>query len=160
MGSDIYLNISNSLSKEFLEENGVFIVGASPEITMKDISYFMEGMPVFALGYGYIEAMVLRNCVKKSVLNECVKGPQELIDRKGERFIIDCREDCRNVILNPHPVIMSDKMDDFKKSGVDYVLLSFYSENMKRCEEIFNMYKTKENNFEKFTRGHFYRGAL
>lgn len=158
--TDIYLNISNSYSEKFLKENNVFMVGASSEITLKDISYFMSDMPVFVMGYGYIEAMILRNCVKKSVLNECVKGPQELVDRKGEKFIIDCKEDCRNVILNPYPVVMSDKYDDISKSGVDYILLSFYSENMKGCEEVFNMFKNKENNFDKFTRGHFYRGAL
>ena len=158
--SDIYLNVSNSRSEQFLKDNDVFLCGVSPEITLKDISYFMKDMPVFVMGYGYIESMILRNCIKKSVLNECVKGPVELIDRKGEKFIIDCREDCRNVILNSHPVVMSDKYEDFKKSGVDFIMLSFYSENMKKCEEIFNMFKTGENNFEKFTRGHFYRGAL
>ena len=158
--TDTYLNISNSHSLNYLKQNNVVMVGASSEITLKDISYFMKDMPVFVMGYGYIEAMILRNCIKKSVLNECVKGPQELIDRKGEKFIVDCREDCRNVILNPHPLVMSDKYEDLAKSGVDYILLSFYGENMKRCEEIFNMYKNKENNFEKFTRGHFYRGAL
>ena len=158
--TDIYLNITNSYSKDFLVKNNVFMVGASSEITLKDISYFMPDMPVFAMGYGYIESMTLRNCIKRSVLNECVKGPQTLVDRKGEKFIIDCREDCRNVILNPHPIVMSDKMNDLKMSGIDYVLLSFYSENMKRCEEVLNMYKSNDNLFEKFTRGHFYRGAL
>lgn len=158
--TDIYLNIANSYSGEFLKKNNVFMIGASPEINLKDLSYFMSDMPIFVMGYGYIEAMVLRNCVKKSVLNECVKGPLELIDRKGERFIVDCREDCRNVILNPHPLIMSDKYEDLKRSGIDYILLSFYGENMKKCEEVFEMYKNRVNTFEKFTRGHFYRGAL
>ncbi len=158
--TDIYLNISNSCSAEFLKDNNVFMVGLSPEITLKDIEGYYPKLPVFCMGYGLIEAMVLRNCVKKSVLNECVKGPLELTDRKGEKFIADCREDCRNVILNPHPLVMSDKLSDMGKSGINYVLLSFYSENMKGCEQIFNMYKSRVNNFEKFTRGHFYRGAL
>ena len=65
-----------------------------------------------------------------------------------------------NVILNPYPVVMSDKLDDIRRSGIDYILLSFYGENMKGCEEIFNMYKSGVNSLEKFTRGHFYRGAL
>ncbi len=158
--TDIYLNISNSYSEKFLKDNNVFMVGASSEITFKDISYFMSDFPVFALGYGYIESMILRNCIKKSVLNECVKGPLELTDRKGEKFIVDCREDCRNVIFNPYPIVMSDKKEDFKKAGIDYILLSFTYENMKKCEEVFNMFKSGENNFEKFTRGHFIRGAL
>ena len=158
--TDIYLNISNSESEKFLKENKVFLIGASPEISLKDISTFMPDHSVFAMGYGLIESMVLRNCVKKSVLGECIKGPQKLIDRKGEEFIVDCREDCRNVILNPYPVVMSDKLDDIRRSGIDYILLSFYGENMKGCEEIFNMYKSGVNNLEKFTRGHFYRGAL
>ncbi len=158
--TDIYLNIANSYSAEFLKENNVFLVGLSPEISLKDIEGYYPELPVFAMGYGYPEAMVLRNCVKKSVLNECVKGPKEIIDRKGEKFIIDCREDCRNVILNPHPIIMSDKLSDMEKSGINYVLLSFYGENMKGCEEIFNMFENGQNKLEKFTRGHFYRGAL
>lgn len=158
--TDIYLNISNSYPEEFLREHNVFAVGASSEISLKDISSFMPDMPVFVMGYGYIEAMILRNCIKKSVLNECIKGPVELTDRKGEKFIVDCREDCRNIILNPYPIVMSDKMKDIKASGIDYVLLSFYGENMKKCEEVLSMYKSGENSFEKFTRGHFIRGVL
>jgi len=101
----------------------------------------------------------MRNCIKKSVLNECVKGPVELKDRKGEIFITDCREDCRNVILNAHPIVMSDKISDIKRSGADYMMLSFSYENASRCQKIFDMYKSGKNELEVFTRGHFYRGV-
>ena len=158
--TDIYLNIANSHSAEFLKENNVFIAGLSPEITLRDIEGYCPSLPVCAMGYGLLESMILRNCVKKSVLNECVKGPVELTDRKGEKFIVDCREDCRNVILNPHPLVMSDKKADMERSGIDYILISFYGENMKGCEEVFSMFSEGENRLSKFTRGHFYRGAL
>lgn len=157
--TDVYLNITNSYSKEFLLNNNVFMVGASIELNLKDIRYLCPDMPVFAMAYGYIEAMIMRNCIKKWVLNECVKGPVELKDRKGEIFITDCREDCRNVILNAHPIVMSDKTSDLEKSGVDYMLLSFSYENASKCQKIFDMYKSGENELEVFTRGHFYRGV-
>ena len=158
--ADSYLNILNSYSQEFLKQNNVFMVGASAELNLKDIKTLCEDMPVFAMGYGYNEVMITRNCIKKSVLNECVKGPVELIDRKGEKFKVDCREDCRNIILNSHPIVMSDKVYDMNNSGIDYIMLSFYGENASACQKIFDMYKSGENTFEKFTRGHFYRGVL
>lgn len=158
--ADTYLNITNSYSEDFLRENNVFMLGASCELNLKDIKTLCEDMPVFAMGYGYNEVMVTRNCIKKSVLNECVKGPIELIDRKGEKFKVDCREDCRNIILNSHPVVMSDKVYDMNASGIDYIMLSFYNENAQACQRIFDMYKNGRNDFEKFTRGHFYRGVL
>jgi hypothetical protein len=102
----------------------------------------------------------MRNCIKKSVLNECVKGPVELKDRKGEIFITDCREDCRNIILNSHPLVMSDKIKDIENSGINYMMLSFYYENGARCQKIFDMYKEGRNDLEKYTRGHYYRGVL
>ncbi len=158
--TDIYLNISNSYSEDFLRDNGVFMAGVSAELNLKDIKTFMPKMPVFAMAYGYNEVMIMRNCIKKSVLNECVKGPIELKDRKGEIFITDCREDCRNIILNSHPLVMSDKVKDIENSGIDYMMLSFYYENGARCQKIFDMYKEGRNDLEKFTRGHYYRGVL
>jgi len=157
--TDVYLNITNSYSQKFLQEKNVFMIGASTELNLKDIKYLCADMPLFVMAYGYTEAMIMRNCIKKSVLNECVKGPVELKDRKGEIFITDCREDCRNVILNAHPIVMSDKISDIKRSGADYMMLSFSYENASRCQKIFDMYKSGKNELEVFTRGHFYRGV-
>lgn len=157
---DIYFNITNSYNREIIEKEDVVVSGISPELNFNEIKELDLKVPIYSLGYGYIRMMTLKNCVKKSVLGKCKKGPVKLKDRKGEDFICDCDNLCRNKILNPYKIIMSDKVKDFESAGVNYILLSFSYEKVNECEEIFDMYMNNEAPEGKFTRGHFYRGVM
>ena len=56
--------------------------------------------------------------------------------------------------------MMADKMADIKKAGIKNVRLDFTFENKAQTEEILLSFKNSFNPLTKFTRGHFYRGAI
>lgn len=158
--SDIYFNITNSYNKKIAENENIVVMGISPELNFNEIKGIDLKVPVYSLGYGYVRMMTLKNCIKKSVLSECRKGPVKMKDRMGEEFICDCDNSCHNKIFNPHKIIMSDKVKDFENAGVNYILLSFSYEKADECDKILNMYINNEEPEGKFTRGHFYRGVM
>ena len=151
------MNIMNSMSAKFLPEGLIYTL--SKELNLKDMGYIMRDKKVMAEGYGYQSMMIMENCIKKSVNGKCIDSLSYLKDRKGLLFPVICSSGCRNEILNSVPLIMSDQLNSVKKSGIDYLLLSFTVENEKECEKVFSEYEKGGNTFADFTRGHFFRGV-
>ncbi len=159
---DFTLNVSNSLSCEFFEGRNVSNLNLSVELNLKNIKNIASNnMKLSVFAYGHIPLMITESCLKSNLKkNSCDRGPLLLKDRKGEEFIIDCEDCTKNVIYNPYPVMMADKTDELKEAGINCFRIHFTYENKAQVEEILHSFKIKQNPLTKFTRGHFYRGAL
>jgi putative protease len=157
---DFSLNIANSLSAEFFIEEGLCNITASVEANIKNIKNIMtKDKPLSVVGYGKIPLMITESCIKSNIRGKCNKAPLLIKDRKGEEFIIECENCSKNAIYNPYPIMMADKLNDVRASGINQVRLNFLDENKAELEEIILAFKLEQNPLTKFTRGHFYRGA-
>lgn len=159
---DFTLNVSNTLSCEFFESRNVSNLNLSVELNLKNIKNIAcDNMKLSVFAYGHIPLMITESCLKSNLKkNGCDKGPMLIKDRKGEEFILDCEDCTKNVIYNPYPVMMADKTDELRDAGINCFRLHFTYENKAQVEEILHSFKIKQNPLTKFTRGHFYRGAL
>ncbi len=159
---DFTLNMANSLAAEFYEDLGVKNINASVELNLKNIkTLFAKNMQLSAFAYGHIPLMITESCIKSNLRkNKCDKNPIVIKDRKGEEFIVDCEDCSKNVIYNPYPVMMADKLKEIMDAGIESFRIHFTFENKAQVEEILHCFKTYQNPLTKFTRGHFYRGAL
>lgn len=156
--TDGRMNAGNSHAEKFLGK--ISVLGVSGELNLKEISGISPSLPVMVTAYGYPEMMLTENCIKKSVCGKCIDKTAYLKDRTGKKFPVLCADNCRNIILNTVPVIMSDKMKDLRYAGVDFYLLDFTVENPSECENILDAFLAGVNPLKDFTRGHFYRGVM
>lgn len=158
---DFTLNITNTLASDFYLEKNVKNQTVSVELNLKNIKALGNSRAeLSALAYGSIPLMVTESCLKSNISGRCNKEPIVIKDRKNEEFIVDCEDCSKNAIYNAYPLIMADKFDDLKRAGVKYARLDFVFENKAQTEEILMCFKNGINPLTKFTRGHFYRGAI
>ncbi len=159
---DFTLNLTNSLASDFFESLGIKNINASVELNLKNLKLLnTKKIALSAFVYGHIPLMITESCIKSNLRkNKCDKNPIIIKDRKGEEFIVDCEDCSKNVIYNPYPVMMADKLNEIKDCGISSFRIHFTLENKAQVEEILHCFKTKQNPLTKFTRGHFYRGAL
>ena len=158
---DFTLNITNSLASEFYFNENVKNQTISIELNLKNIKNMgSTNAELSVLAYGNIPLMITESCLKSNIKKGCYKEPLTITDRKNEEFIIACEDCTKNTIYNSYPLIMADKLKDIKKAGIKNVRLDFVFENKAQTEEILTCFKTDTNPLTKFTRGHFYRGAL
>jgi len=155
--TDGRLNIANSKAESFLPETA--IEGVSRELNLKETAGISPDKKIAVTAYGYVEMMITENCIKKNVCGKCIDKTSRLKDRTGKSFPVLCAEECRNIILNPVPLIMSDKMKDLFYAGADYGILEFTVESEAECEKVLNAFMEGINPCKEFTRGHFYRGV-
>lgn len=151
------INMMNSVGINFLPETE--IVTLSKELNLKDMGYVLKDKAVMAEVYGYQSMMITENCIKKNVNGKCINALSYLKDRKGQTFPVVCESGCRNEILNSVPLVMSDKLEEIRKAGINYILLTFSIESPEECEKVWKCYEKEENPFTEFTRGHFFRGV-
>ncbi len=159
---DFTLNMTNSLAAEFYENLGIKNINASVELNLKNLKTLnTDNMILSAFAYGHIPLMITESCIKSNLKkNKCDKNPIIIKDRKGEEFIVDCEDCSKNVIYNPYPVMMADKLKEIMDAGIGSFRIHFTFENKAQVEEILHCFKTNQNPLTKFTRGHYYRGAL
>lgn len=154
---DFTMNIFNSYSCEFYRKSNIDIITLSTELTLKQIKPLTSICNCESIIYGKIPMMITENCIIKSSVG-CKHGGY-ISDRTNEKFLIKCLPDCRNEIYNSKPIIMSDKMDDVKFSGITYGRLNFIDESPEDCVGIYNCYKNGTKIPNEFTRGKFYKGV-
>lgn len=158
--ADYTLNIFNSYSAQFLYDLGVKRITLSTELSLSQIRDIKSRVPLESVIYGYIPLMITKNCLIKPAVGCKNHKGAVLTDRTGTKFKVMCTEDCKNEIYNSLPVMMSDKMTDIQKSGLNFGRLMFNDESPDECREIYNKYKTGKPFAQKFTRGKFYKGVL
>lgn len=149
-------NIYNTQCLEFFKNNGADECVVSVELSKNKINSLGGDTPRGVIAYGKIPLMLTRNCPIKNAktCGEC-KCSSGLIDRKGERFEVIC-ENSFSRILNPYPIYIFDKKDDFY--NVDFFMLYFTTESRQEIEDIINDYELgAPAGNKKFTRGLYYR---
>jgi putative protease len=125
--------------------------------------------------YGHIPMMISAGCIRKTTgscsgkLHEIYSDTTTITDRMNNvlKVTANCRS-CYNIIWNPHPTSLHNSLDKIRESGAfDSYRVDFSTEDKKRTKEVLTFYMKalrKEKSFdifekEKFTTGHFKRGA-
>ncbi len=154
---DFTMNVFNTYSCEFYKNMDINTITVSTELTLKQIKPMADILGCEAVIYGKLPMVITENCMIKTSVG-CKHGGY-IYDRTNESFLIKCLPDCRNEIYNSKPIIMSDKLDDIKYTGIKYGRLNFVDESAKKCVEIYNAYKNGKVINTEFTRGKFYKGV-
>jgi putative protease len=175
--ADMSLNIFNSQSLRFWQEQGAVQAVLSPELTMAQVEHLasVSPVPLECMIQGRLEMMVSEYCVGGSFLGELHKGACRfncgeqlyLGDRKDARFPIATDQFCRMHILNAHDLSLIANVRQLSEAGVRGLRIDgrFYDES--RLAELITLYRrvlggAVENpeNLPGTTRGHYYRGVL
>ncbi len=109
------------------------------------------------IAYGKVPLMLTRNCPVKNRIgcDKCNKKGT-LTDRKGYKFPVLCSSYPCVEILNPTPIVMSDKMEDIK---TDFIHFYFTDETKEEICSIVSLYKFNKFCEKNYTRGLYYRGV-
>ncbi len=154
---DFTMNIFNSYTCDFYKNYGIDLVTLSTELTTKQIKPLTDICSCECVIYGKLPMMITENCILKTSVG-CKHGGY-IYDRTNEAFLVKCLPECRNEIYNSKPIVMSDKLDDIKNSGIKYGRLNFVDESPEDCINIYNCYKSSKKITNEFTRGKFYKGV-
>ena len=154
---DFTMNVFNSYTCDFYRNNSIDIITLSTELTLKQIKPLTDICSCECIIYGKLPMMITENCILKTSVG-CKHGGY-IYDRTNEAFLVKCLPECRNEIYNSKPIVMSDKLDDIKNSGIRYGRLNFVDESPEDCIKIYNCYKSNKKIDNEFTRGKFYKGV-
>ena len=181
---DIGLNCFNSHTLDYFRSLGLKGITLSPELNLGQIKGITgrTGGEIEAIVYGYLPSMITRNC-PMAYIKGC-KDDREcktcqyadgfmLKDRMGKNFRMQ-RGDGFTTIFNSVPVMVLDRLEEIKKSGVTSFRLDFtFEENITEIQEVYYDYlnnmidKNEAAGFmDKFkfknevTNGHFFRGVV
>ncbi|MDR0405722.1 MAG: U32 family peptidase, partial [Clostridiales bacterium] len=138
----------------------------SAELTLSQIRRVSPDTRVEVIAYGRLPLMLTENCLIQNAHGGCIgkckaKGlcRGSVTDRTGTVFPLRSLPGCRNELLNSKPVVMSDKLDDLKRCGVNAIRLLFTDETPEVCAAVLKNYKTAAAPTGDFTRGKFYHGV-
>ncbi len=179
--SDIYLNITNSLSASVLINKGVQHIGLSPELSKNNLQDLLinvkkqyKVLPTFEyLVYGRIQTMITKHCMiakelgfERKHCNSCKHHQYSLMDRMNYQFPLLTDEDCNVTIYNSKAVHLIDELDNLFKMGIDVARLDFSIESPNEVKEITQLYLNAIShqpilkNLVGVTYGHFYAEDL
>lgn len=148
---DFGLNITNSESAR--QFNSPIL---SFELTLSqagDINADDTGI----IAYGKLPLMLTRNCpVKNRIGCERCKKHGVLTDRKGFRFPVVCSGYPCVEILNPVPLVLSDKIDAVH---TDFIHFYFTDEKKSEIEDLVHLYKKRQKSDIRHTNGLYFRGV-
>lgn len=155
---DIGLNVLNSQNGAVLERLGLSEITLSAEIDMRSAAEFKTPLKKGVFAYGRLPLMATKNCpvANGTGCDKCEKRGK-ITDRKGIEFPVACKNGYVEV-LNSKPLYLADKTGCFE--GLDYVILSFTTENASECREIINRYLSGAPAEGDFTRGLYFRELL
>jgi putative protease len=109
------------------------------------------------IAYGKLPLMLTRNCpVKNRIGCEKCRKSGTLTDRKGYKFPVICSDYPCVEILNPLPIVLSDKLADIK---TDFIHFYFTDETKEEIRQIISLYKFNKFCEKNYTRGLYYRGV-
>ena len=149
------MNITNSLSQGFYEENGLEDTTLSFELTVGEAEKIQHKIPVGLVAYGKLPLMITRRCPIKNgpPCNNGKSCGKILTDRKGNSLSMLCSNTVE--ILNPDTLILSDKIKDFM--SFDFLTLKFTVED--DIDSVVEMYLNNGKPDGNLTRGLYFRGV-
>lgn len=169
--SDVWLNVFNHRSAQYLAQQGVSCVTASLELRLSQIGEMAErsGVPVALVAHGPVESMVTKHCILRDqgCQLQCQKvGKIKLEDPKGFRFPVIFDRWCRMHILNSRELALVDKLDAVEKTGVSLIRIEGRYKSPEWIQHWVEVYRKALDEgspaFElgqEYTRGHYYRGV-
>ncbi|WP_411678885.1 DUF3656 domain-containing U32 family peptidase [Clostridium thailandense] len=168
---DYKLNIFNSSALSFYNK---FLCGncLSVELNRKEILDILKKCKssIQVLAYGKVELMISEYCPIGSVFGGkntckecngvCRRDEFVLEDRKGEEFILKTDKFCRSYIYNSVPTNLISNLKELKSMGIESYRIDFIDENYHQAKRVLESFKKEkwEEDFSKFTRGHYKRG--
>ncbi len=152
----LHLNVFNSRTADVLASEGLSSVILSPELNIAQMKALTSSTPVKtgAAVYGKLPEMVLEKCMIRDISGStdplkkceaCGDGQFRYYrDRTGESVPV-CRQFIhRNVIYNPVPIYMADKLDAVSGGSVGDLHFFFTDETAEEAERIIDAYRNKE----------------
>jgi putative protease len=156
---DYGLGVYNSQTMKELKRLGFQSVTASFELKFPQIRDLSKALPTELIVYGRLPLMITENCIiLNHTGNHDCQTPQQLTDRKGERFPVEKAWGCRNEIYNAKTLFLADKAGDWKKLGLWAGRLMFTTESPQECVKVMDRYLDR-GNYQPgdMTRGLYYR---
>lgn len=154
-----FLNVSNRLAADQYVDLGISDLILSQELTLQRMNAIEteKQIPLGAVVYGYQPLMAVRNCpVRRHYSCGDCRGNQSLTDRLGNRFPVFCHQRRYSEVLNCHPLVLSDRLEEFRR--LDFGVLYFTKESKTECEQVLENYAAERKPAGEFTRGLYYRG--
>lgn len=175
--ADMSLNLFNSQTLQFWQEQGAVGAVLSAELTMAQVEHLasVSPMPVECMIQGRLEMMVSEYCVGGSFLGELDKGACKfncaeklfLGDRKDARFPIATDQFCRMHVLNAHELSMVANVQHMAEIGVSSLRIDGREYDNGRLGELVALYRKvlggaleAPENLPGTTRGHYFRGVM
>ncbi len=175
--ADISMNIFNSQTLAFWQEQNAAAAVLSAELTMAQVEQLasVSSLPLECIIQGRLEMMVSEYCIGGSFLGEIDKGKCRfqcgeslfLEDRKEARFPIVTDQFCRMHILNAHELSMVANVQHMDKIGISSLRIDGRSYNDERLAELVTLYRQVlggaveiPENLPGTTRGHYFRGVM
>lgn len=176
---DLGLNVFNSYSVDFLNENNIENLILSPELTLSQIEEITQktNVKLESIAYGFIEVMTMKHCPFSTIKN-CGKDRDCEVCNFKEGYLLRDemnvdfparRENDFSTIYNSYPISMVEEMEKLSKSGLDSVLLSFtFEENPQELIDEFlkgkkgissNLNNKLREKYGNITHGHYFRGV-
>ncbi len=153
---DFGLNISNSYSLDFFRKQGLEDALISFEIKLSQINAMKKNIATGIIAYGYLPAMLLKNCPIKNEVG-CKNCGKLLADRTGRTNKIVCYKNYTE-LLNSQPLYLADRKDEIK--NVSFITLYFTDESPAQIASIIEEYKNPKGIRNNITRGLYYRGII
>lgn len=175
--ADTSLNIFNSQTLQFWQEQGAVGATLSAELTMAQIEHLVTvtPIPLECMVQGRLEMMVSEYCVGGSFLGDLHQGNCKfncreklfLGDRKDAQFPIVTDQYCRMHILNAHELSLLANVQHLQEIGVESLRIDGRDYDETRLGELITLYRRvlggaveAPENLPGTTRGHYFRGVL
>ncbi|HCB93412.1 MAG TPA: peptidase U32 [Selenomonas sp.] len=185
--TDYSLISYNSMTLEFLAEQGIAGATLSPELTWQQVNELAAISPITleCIVHGRLELMVSSYCVTGSFLGNlgegacsrpCGRGSYSLRDRKQVDFPLVMDQFCRMHVLNSKVLSMLPYGADFGRAGIRRMRIEGRAMEAEELSNVIRAYQeikeappgAVENPMEDLrhiegkdiTRGHYFRGVL
>lgn len=179
---DTSLNIFNSHTAQFWENQGLVSLAPSQELTLSQLAIIAQHVhiPLEATAQGFVEMMISEYCVigafvggglKKECTRPCLREGYSLRDRKGECFPLKTDPYCRMHIMNSHELDMRAYIPDMLQKGISILRIDGRQWEPGRLQAMVAEYKNimvgkmpappkHDEGGPAITRGHYFRGIL
>lgn len=175
--ADASLNIFNSQTLKFWQEQGAVGAALSAELTMAQVEHLasVTPIPLECMVQGRLEMMVSEYCVGGSFLGDLHQGNCKfncreklfLGDRKDAQFPVVTDQYCRMHILNAHELSLLANVQHLQEMGVESLRIDGRDYDETRLGELITLYRRvlggaveAPENLPGTTRGHYFRGVL
>lgn len=149
--SDYFLNVTNSNTIKYLQENHVKRVTLSVELSKEQIKAIMkEPYNVELIIYGRLELMITKYCPLKKCLNYCSNCHNSsdsfsLEDKSGSRYPL-IRKNCLTHIMHKEVTNKINDLNYYKKLGINNYRLELFDEDYQKTTELIKKVKSSFHN--------------